>query len=263
MFDYQGLPIWDTIPCRLENPLGDFLLNSSMEFDIDQDTLPDNWRYYVNPFEWKLGQSRSGDYCITVHSDELNYSVGAVQSVTFNPPYEQPLIVEGWSKCIDCVGEQSSNYSIYVDLWYTDGTPLYGQIAQFNPRSREYHYARKVIFPEKPIAKASVYLLFRNTFTGTARFDDVTLRPYNTQSVDNLDALTYIVRTPVKDYLYLNRPAELDLKLQLFDLNGGLSKTFVIPKGSDGLPVENFRIVKGIYFIRIDGHNVSKVVWLD
>ena len=69
-------------------------------------------------------------------------------------------------------GTKGKGYCLYVDIYYTDGTPLYGRIYPFATGTTEWHVGEKIIEPEKPIAKVNVYLLLRD-MSGTVWFDDV------------------------------------------------------------------------------------------
>ena len=96
-------------------------------------------------------------------------SMGAAQQVEVNQEAPAPLVIEGDSKALGVSGTQDSNYSLYVDITYQDGTNLWGQVATFAPGTHDWEHARFVIEPAKPVRSANVHLLFRN-HGGTAWF---------------------------------------------------------------------------------------------
>jgi len=97
------------------------------------------------------------------------------QVVTLNQTEPVPIVAGGWSKAENASGEKDGNYSIYLDIAYTDGTYLYGQIAPFSPGTHEWEYSEVVVQPEKPIKSLTYNLIFRYR-TGKVWFDDVFLR---------------------------------------------------------------------------------------
>ncbi|HID24530.1 MAG TPA: hypothetical protein EYP14_19325, partial [Planctomycetaceae bacterium] len=72
-------------------------------------------------------------------------------------------------------GTPDNNYSVYVDLIYEDGTPLWGQAAPFDTGTHDWQYREVLIVPEKPVRQITVYGLFRG-HSGTVWFDDFSLR---------------------------------------------------------------------------------------
>jgi hypothetical protein len=93
--------------------------------------------------------------------------------VVVNQEKPADLVVRGWSKCANVPGEPTNDYSLYVDLQYADGTPLFGQIAAFATGTYDWQMAETVIRPEKPVRTATVHCLLRREKTGTAWFDDL------------------------------------------------------------------------------------------
>src|SRR5439155_20053406 len=68
-------------------------------------------------------------------------------------------------------GTPHPDYSLYIDLVYTDGTTLWGQSAAFGVGTHDWERKRVLIFPAKPIRSMTVNALFRS-HAGTAWFDD-------------------------------------------------------------------------------------------
>ena len=96
---------------------------------------------------------------------------GAFCAQSLNQTRAAPVVVTGWSKAVGVEGEANSDYSIYVDLTYTDGTALWGQAAAFETGTHGWQRRRLMIMPSKPLRSMNVYALFRS-HAGTAWFDD-------------------------------------------------------------------------------------------
>ena len=97
------------------------------------------------------------------------------QSVTLDQTKPTPILAGGWSKAENATGAPDGNYSVYLDIQFTDGTPLYGQIAPFTCGTHDWEYQQVIVRPEKPIKSLTYNAIFRYR-TGTAWFDDLTLK---------------------------------------------------------------------------------------
>lgn len=97
------------------------------------------------------------------------------QTVVLDQSRPIPILASGWSKAEDASGGQDGNYSVYLDIQFTDGTPLYGQIAPFTPGTHDWEYQQVLVTPEKPIKSLTVNVIFRYR-TGTVWFDDISLK---------------------------------------------------------------------------------------
>jgi hypothetical protein len=103
-----------------------------------------------------------------------------MQEVTFNPPLQHPFKFAGWSKSENAAGD---DYCLYLDVFYADGTNLWGQRADFLQGTHAWQYASQTFEVTKPVSKIQYFVLFRHC-TGKAWFDDVTLSlaPFEIQS---------------------------------------------------------------------------------
>ncbi|MCS6862331.1 MAG: hypothetical protein NZT92_18670, partial [Abditibacteriales bacterium] len=139
------------------------------------------WRAWRQGFRVVAGEGRGGSRAIVCErrtpsspsqrvdgGDEF----GASQTLTLNRTTAAPLVVRGWSKAEDVSGSPDSGYSIYVDIIYTDGTPLWGQTGNFRCGTHDWEKREFLILPEKPIRTLTVHCLFRG-HTGKVWFDDV------------------------------------------------------------------------------------------
>ncbi|HEY5913497.1 MAG TPA: hypothetical protein VJA21_23160 [Verrucomicrobiae bacterium] len=99
---------------------------------------------------------------------------GASQALTLNRTVAAPLILRGWSRAEAVSGGTDTDYSLYVDIIYQDGTPLWGQTANFATGTHDWQLKQVTIYPEKPVKSLTLYCLFRN-HSGRVWFDDVWL----------------------------------------------------------------------------------------
>ena len=97
------------------------------------------------------------------------------QSVTLDQTKPTPILASGWSKAENATGDPDGNYSVYLDIQFADGTPLYGQIAPFSGGTHDWEYGQVIVKPEKPIKSLTFNVIFRYR-TGTVWFDDVSLK---------------------------------------------------------------------------------------
>lgn len=96
------------------------------------------------------------------------------QSVMLNQQRPCPVLVQAVSRGRHVSGPRNRGYSLYVDIYYTDGTPLYGQTYDFLPGTTDWQLGQLYLEPTKPIRTVNVYLLLRGK-AGTVWFDDLGL----------------------------------------------------------------------------------------
>jgi hypothetical protein len=104
--------------------------------------------------------------------------LGAAQNVMVDQQQPGLLAVEGEGKALNVSGAADSNYSIYVDITYQDGSNLWGQVATFAAGTHDWEFSRCVIEPAKPVRSANVHLLLRG-HTGTVWFRKVRFGPWD------------------------------------------------------------------------------------
>ncbi|MDD4870997.1 MAG: hypothetical protein PHR77_10600 [Kiritimatiellae bacterium] len=98
----------------------------------------------------------------------------AIQSVTLNQKTPCPILVQAFSKALDVEGQTGNGYSLYVDIYYMDGTPLYGQTFHFTTGTTDWQLGKLYLKPAKPIRNVNIYLLLRGK-SGKAWFDNISL----------------------------------------------------------------------------------------
>lgn len=156
------------------------ILNFSFEIDNNDDGIPDLWRQYVKGFDYDTSGAiaKSGRRSVHVKNDSLSESRGVYYILKLDQTIPTDLELSGWSKAVNVSGAKNNDYSLYIDIHYQDGTPLYGQTAQFSTGSHDWEYASRIIRPAKPIKDLALYALFRN-HTGEVWFDHIALRNYS------------------------------------------------------------------------------------
>jgi hypothetical protein len=133
-----------------------------------------NWAAGPKGFAAADGQGRNGSKALFCDNPTGNGWYGASQTIVLNRTDALPLIVRGWSKASDISGSSDSDYSLYVDLVYLDGTPLWGQTANFHAGTHDWERRELMILPEKPVKSLTLNCLFRN-HSGKAWFDEVSV----------------------------------------------------------------------------------------
>ncbi len=100
---------------------------------------------------------------------------GVYQRVELNQTTPQPIVASAWSRAENVSGGRDSDYSLYLDLQYADGTPLWGQTATFATGTHDFERREVMVLPEKPVKSVSFYLLLRG-HSGQASFRGAELR---------------------------------------------------------------------------------------
>lgn len=134
-----------------------------------------------------VAEGRTGKGALYCRSASMEESHGAMQEVTFDPPLRHPLVFSGWSKAESALG---ADYCLYLDCFYDDGTPLWGQRINFAAGTHGWQRVTQTLVPEKPLAKIQFFVLFRHC-TGRAWFDDLSLSlsPFEVQGRSVLPSL--------------------------------------------------------------------------
>lgn len=132
------------------------------------------WNASPQGFRVAPGEGRSGSQALAASAADEQGWYGASQALTLNRTVVAPLVVRGWSRAEGVSGGADAGYSIYVDLVYRDGTPLWGRTANFRAGTHDWEMREVVILPEKPVQSLTVYCLLRG-HAGKVWFDDVSV----------------------------------------------------------------------------------------
>jgi hypothetical protein len=130
---------------------------------------PGAWRPWQKGFETKDG------VFVCDNASDAQVQRGASQTVTLNQVKPEPIVAVAWSKADAVSGSRDSDYSLYLDLVYSDGSSLWGQVAPFNIGTHDWEKVQVIVFPEKPVKSLSFHMLLRR-HPGKALFRDPELR---------------------------------------------------------------------------------------
>ena len=133
------------------------------------------WTPYEHGYVLSPGEGKLGSNAVRCENPTGQGGYGVSQTLQLNRKVVAPLIVTGWSRAEGVAGTPSADYSVYVDIIYTDGTPLWGQTANFSRGTHGWERRTVTIAPAKPVRTLTVYALFRNT-RGRVWFDDFEVR---------------------------------------------------------------------------------------
>lgn len=134
------------------------------------------------------GASRTGGTFTIDNGADATAPAGFQQSIALNQDRPMPIVAEVESRAFDVGGEANSDYSLYLDILYTDGTPLWGQIATFPTGTVAWQRRQVVVLPEKPVRTVACYLLLRR-HTGKAEFREPVLAQVTADDVAVFDGL--------------------------------------------------------------------------
>lgn len=176
---------------------------------------PNAW----NP--WQQGFEAQGSVFVCDNGTDRQAQRGLSQTVVLNQSKPEPIVAVAWSKAQGVGGGRDSDYSLYLDLVYSDGSPLWGQIDAFNVGTHDWEKAQVMVFPEKPVKSVSFHLLLRR-HAGKAWFREPELRVITASLFDGVPISPssparegFQVRDVAAgtDFVFIERRA-LDLELQ-------------------------------------------------
>ena len=138
--------------------------------DAEENLIKQNaWR------PWHKGFERQGNIFICDNGDDAQAQRGISQTVVLNQTKPEPIVATAWSKAESVGGSRNSDYSLYLDLVYSDGSSLWGQTDSYNVGTGNWEKAEVTVIPEKPIRSVSFHMLMRR-HKGKAYFRGPELR---------------------------------------------------------------------------------------
>jgi len=143
-------------------------------FEESQNGKLTDWSAAQKGFALAAGQGRNGSRALFCENSDAKEWTGASQTLLLNRTNAIPLTVRGWSKAENVSGSPDSGYSLYVDIEYQDGAPLWGQTANFRTGTHDWQERELLIIPEKPVKSLTLHCILRG-HSGNALFDDVSL----------------------------------------------------------------------------------------
>ena len=118
------------------------------------------------------GFTRDGNEFVCDNGTAPKPGAGVRWGLTLNQKEPKALVFTAEGKAEDRA--TGGEFSLYIDLIYTDGTPLWGQSVSFDPDPAAGWQKRTVtVFPARPVRSLTAYLLQRNR-TGRVRFRNPT-----------------------------------------------------------------------------------------
>ena len=129
---------------------------------------PDAWG------PWQKGFAREGKLFVCDNGDDNELQSGCSQVVVLNQSEPKPILAVAWSRAENVGGTRNSDYSLYLDLVHTDGTPWWGHVSPFSTGAHGWERREVVVLPSKPVRSVSFHMLLRR-HTGKAWFRDPAL----------------------------------------------------------------------------------------
>jgi hypothetical protein len=174
-------------------------------FEQGEQNRATGWIDWQKGYRLVAGEGRNGSNAVACMWQADGEQYGATQNLTLSQERPTPIVVRAWSKAQDVSGSADSNYSLYCDLEYVDGTPLWGQKTPFATGTHDWEQREVMIVPAKPVASIAVHCLFRG-HRGQVWFDDVELYELKaaagTAILDGVPVVPEAARIPgaVQDY---------------------------------------------------------------
>lgn len=132
----------------------------------------EGWPPFEQGYEVDGSVRHSGARSIRCVNATAGERRGAGWTIVLNQKEPAPIQIAGWSRAENVSGTPDSDYALYVDLEYMDGTPLWGQSAPFATGTHGWQRKEVLAIPSKPVKLARIYTLFRG-HAGTVWFDDI------------------------------------------------------------------------------------------
>ena len=131
-----------------------------------------SWSKNQREYEIDSSQAHSGRRSLKLHNLVPTERSSVSRTIMLNQKTARPIIVRGHAKAKNVSGHRDRGFSIYVDIYHTDGTANYGNTIDWQTGTTDWQYGTMTIEPAKPIRNVNVYLLLRS-HAGTAWFDDI------------------------------------------------------------------------------------------
>ena len=151
------------------------------DFELVVEGKPAQWQAAPQGFGLAPNEGRGRSRALVCENTDPTAWHGASQTLTLSRARPAPLVVRGWSKAQGVDGSTDSDYSLYVDIIFADGTPLWGQTGDFHCGTHDCEQREYVILPDKPVKTLTLHCLFRR-HTGKVWFDDLTVEELEAQA---------------------------------------------------------------------------------
>jgi hypothetical protein len=138
-----------------------------------------------------LGVGISGSNAIKLTRSNTTTDCRASQIIQVNQTSVKPFMIRGWSRAINVSSDIDNQYSIFADITYQDNSMLYAQSINFDNGTHDWQQLEKLVMTTKPVAKITLYLMFRGDHTGSALFDNIEVLEAK-DGVGSLDQLAMV-----------------------------------------------------------------------
>ena len=184
--------VWSLTPQQAESA-GAVVAKSVIRVEDNSENLlqTDRWGPWQNGFE------RQATEIVCDNGSDSQVQRGASQSVVLSQERAEPIAASVSSRAEEVSGSSDSNYSLYLDLVYMDGTHLWGQNSPFDVGTHDWQTRQVVVFPDKPVRQVTMHLLLRG-HSGIARFREPALYELRTpQGAARFDGVPVMVQPGV------------------------------------------------------------------
>ncbi|MBQ9445787.1 MAG: hypothetical protein IJU61_04270, partial [Victivallales bacterium] len=125
------------------------LINPSLEADADGN-LP-GWESFnaENPLRVVRDVVQDGKCAVYGENTGGKRSFGIRQVFKYDKPSMDPVVYGGWSKCENVMS--SHDYCVYLDIYFEDGTSLWGASAWWTTGTHDWEYTVNCYWPKKNI----------------------------------------------------------------------------------------------------------------
>ncbi len=162
-----------TFPLRLYHiPASANRLQNS-GFELGEATKLSHWGPGMTGYTADTKVYHSGRQSLRLQTNDERIRASAYQSIALRQTAPKPLIVRGWAKTENVKGNRPG-CCLYVDIYYTDDTKLYGQKVFFDNGNHDWEFREIRIETTKPIRSVNLHPMLDGV-TGTAWFDDIML----------------------------------------------------------------------------------------
>lgn len=169
-------------PCQTNST--QLLSNTSFE-DVANGQAT-GWNIYGSGYSMDNTVAHSGGWSVKLSNADTSSVQGIEYSIVLNQTTPGPVVASVWNKAQAVSGSTDWLYSIYADIYYTDGTNLWGDTVGFDAGTHDWEQRKLFINKNKPIAQINLYFML-NQHSGTAWFDDASAismtNPFDAQAV--------------------------------------------------------------------------------
>lgn len=142
--------------------------------NLSRASQPRNWKTRGATLD-KTGYD-GGTYSLLCEKNDETVFIGASQDVELGQAAAKAILIGGRCRAYNVSGVPDKDFGLYADLWFTDGTRLYGQCVQFSTGTHDWEEAQITVAPAKPVRMIRLHVLMRRKHAGRAWFDDLFIR---------------------------------------------------------------------------------------